>query len=375
MPVVTPDLLDTIEKTAVHVALEPAHNCLYSLLLLHKCHDWPDLDPWVTETIGSLSSDRVQMHQLVVEGVHYALVTDQSFPSFPAYIDYLAQEDPLVLRERTLAAYASMRLQSEPKSQFCHPDPFAPLTVDANAILASLDAYLDFLYARFEPDNINVAIEEEAYRLLLDPPMMRSLIVSHLQTMWAEVLAEEWQRVLPSLENSVAALQQVDLQGRTPLEAVRLVADRPLAGKWQQALEETDADEIILVPSAHVGSHLGVKYANKKMWIFFGAYVPQTAPTHEPERTRTDLLVRLNALADDTRLRILLLLSEEGELCSQDVMRRLALSQSAVSRHLKRLSATGYLSERRREGAKCYRLNTERIEKTLAALERMLLSS
>ena len=50
----------------------------------------------------------------------------------------------------------------------------------------------------------------------------------------------------------------------------------------------------------------------------------------------------------------------------------LDLSQSAASRHLKQLSATGYLIERRREGAKCYSLNPDRIEATLQALANFL---
>jgi DNA-binding MarR family transcriptional regulator len=55
-------------------------------------------------------------------------------------------------------------------------------------------------------------------------------------------------------------------------------------------------------------------------------------------------------------------------------MDQLELSQSAVSRHLKQLSATGYLNERRCEGAKCYKLNPERIEDTLSAIAAFLLS-
>ncbi|RMF77535.1 MAG: ArsR family transcriptional regulator [Chloroflexi bacterium] len=85
------------------------------------------------------------------------------------------------------------------------------------------------------------------------------------------------------------------------------------------------------------------------------------------------MLVRMNALADDTRLRILQLLVEETELCAQDIMTRLELSQSATSRHLRMLTAAGYLTERRREVAKCYMLNEERIEDTLDALRHFLL--
>ena len=109
------------------------------------------------------------------------------------------------------------------------------------------------------------------------------------------------------------------------------------------------------------------------MWLFFGARQPQGIPGFSPDLSRSELLVRLNALADDTRLRILALFKEEEELCSPEIIERLALSQSAASRHLKQLSATGYLVERRREGAKCYCLNTDRIEDTLHALSQFML--
>ena len=55
-----------------------------------------------------------------------------------------------------------------------------------------------------------------------------------------------------------------------------------------------------------------------------------------------------NALADQTRLRILNLLSE-GELCVCDLMRVLKEPQSKVSRHLAYLRQTG-LVQRRKEG-------------------------
>jgi ArsR family transcriptional regulator len=79
---------------------------------------------------------------------------------------------------------------------------------------------------------------------------------------------------------------------------------------------------------------------------------------------RSELQVRLSALNDDTRLQILWLLSQSDELCAQDILTRLDLSQSAASRHLRQLSATGYLTERRRIGEKCYTLNHERIQDT-----------
>jgi ArsR family transcriptional regulator len=83
-------------------------------------------------------------------------------------------------------------------------------------------------------------------------------------------------------------------------------------------------------------------------------------------------LVRLSALADDTRLQILDLLAVEGELRAQDIIDRLGISQSSASRHLSQLAATGYLHVHRCEGAKCYSLKRERIDDTLGDLKRYL---
>jgi DNA-binding transcriptional ArsR family regulator len=53
-------------------------------------------------------------------------------------------------------------------------------------------------------------------------------------------------------------------------------------------------------------------------------------------------------------------------------MQALDLSQSAASRHLLQLAATGYLATERREGAKFYQLNRDRIGDTFGALEKLL---
>jgi ArsR family transcriptional regulator len=52
------------------------------------------------------------------------------------------------------------------------------------------------------------------------------------------------------------------------------------------------------------------------------------------------------ALADETRLRIVLLLLD-GELCVCEIIAALALPQSTVSRHLAYLKRTGWVRDRR----------------------------
>jgi DNA-binding transcriptional ArsR family regulator len=50
------------------------------------------------------------------------------------------------------------------------------------------------------------------------------------------------------------------------------------------------------------------------------------------------------------------------------------MSQSATSRHLTQLTAAGFLSTRRLDGAKCYKLNKERIANTLDTVKSFLLT-
>lgn len=57
-------------------------------------------------------------------------------------------------------------------------------------------------------------------------------------------------------------------------------------------------------------------------------------------------MVRLKALSDETRLKILKLVQED-ELCVCDVVRALGLSQPTISAHLAKLKRAGLVTERR----------------------------
>jgi len=66
-----------------------------------------------------------------------------------------------------------------------------------------------------------------------------------------------------------------------------------------------------------------------------------------------DLVDLHKALADETRMRIVRLLQELGELCVCDVETGLDISQSRASRHMTQLRQAG-LVEDRREGTWVY---------------------
>ncbi|GAA5444549.1 arsenic resistance transcriptional regulator ArsR1 [Microbulbifer sp. NBRC 101763] len=62
-------------------------------------------------------------------------------------------------------------------------------------------------------------------------------------------------------------------------------------------------------------------------------------------------------LADDTRLRTLLLIAYEGELCVCELTAALGLSQPKISRHLALLRSADLLQDRRQGQWVFYRIN------------------
>jgi len=63
--------------------------------------------------------------------------------------------------------------------------------------------------------------------------------------------------------------------------------------------------------------------------------------------TMIELTSVFQSLEEDTRLRILALLMEAGELCVCDLIAVLQLPQSTVSRHLSHLRNVGWVQDRR----------------------------
>jgi ArsR family transcriptional regulator len=353
------------KTVTVMVALEPVYSVLNSMMELSHGEKYSGFDEWVYRTITSLSPERKHTNRLVSDGLAGAVMPalGESWPDFPTYIDHLASADPIVLRQRALEDLCDLP-QKKP---------------DIDLLLADVEAYLNYqenLYRdKYAEKHLDFTFDSAFYRevhgWLNDPPGMQNLIVSHLRDMWDAVLAPEWKRVQPILQDSVNAFQQFDYSGLTVYEAIRAVTGRDMRGYWEEDLNR--AEKLIFIPSVHSGPYI-TKFGNNTTTIplVFGARLPEGARVISPALSRSELVVRLGALADDTRLRILELLSEHDELCAQDIITMLDLSQSAASRHLRQLTATGYLVERRQEVSKCYSLNRERVNDTFRALKRFL---
>jgi DNA-binding transcriptional ArsR family regulator len=240
--------------------------------------------------------------------------------------------------------------------------------------LSDREIFISLVERQYAQKGIDCDQEESEwdFDLLNDPPARKTFIIDNLREMWDTYLAAQWEKDLPMLKESIAAFESLDFTQKSTKEAALEVVDRDsLPEEWEDILSEID--EIIFIPSVHIGPYISmVHLSDTTARIVFGARIPKGAEIQSPALQRSELLMRLDALSDETRLRILELLTLNGELSSKDIMDRLDLTQSTASRHLRQLSVTGYLVERRLDGAKYYQMNKDRIENTLEAIEKFL---
>ena len=82
-----------------------------------------------------------------------------------------------------------------------------------------------------------------------------------------------------------------------------------------------------------------------------------------------------NALANDIRLRCLMLMQLEGELCVCELIHALNLSQPMISRHLALLRDSGLVSDRRAGKWVYYSINADLAEWGKTVLQTMALAN
>ncbi len=357
-----------LEKTRVvnsFVEVEPAINAFGSMILLAKGADDAGIHEWVGKTLAKMSDEELFRHKLVMLGFYYSILPDLGGQSFEAYLENLDNMLPSIFRERLLAAYSEICITEESKKDIGKP-------VNWEEALSSADAYVSFLKRRFGEEFTDVEMETAAYQYVIDPVALKQLITGHIRWFWKNHLQAEWARVRPLVEQSAKAFNQLDVADMTRMELIHFVTGKEIhENKWEGDFES--ARELIFVPNAHIGPYMHVSKADGNFYIHFGAHLPEGSDISAPELDRAEIVSKLSALADETRLTILQLIAENDEMRASEVMEAVKLSQPSVSRYLAQLTANGYLQEKRVNGAKSYTLNRDRIEKTLKAISVFLL--
>lgn len=311
----------------VGAALETVPNTLLSLWALTAAD--VAVDPWVPLAAARLTSEEQAFNRLLFAACGTALLPAGGNADFPSYLDALAAEDATAFQARLAAAAAQLT------------DP---------------------------------ALQAEAAVLLADPPALHARVLTHLRTLWTVLLAPEWQRhthLLTKTTRSVNELifSQPQWQAANPFAALRFLLQTEPTD--EQLAQLAGVQRIVLVWSPHLLAHCTRLGSSDTLWVV-RKFDPQLL-RRDPLR-RTEVLGPLHALADETRLRILELLVEQGELRAQEIIAQLEGSQGNVSRHLKQLVGAGFARERRAGDAnKLYTYDPAGLQR-LTVLTRQLLS-
>lgn len=361
---IAPTMVPLPTPVSAVVALEPAYNVLMSMFALYRPEHYGGLDEWVLQSYARLDPALRERHCLLVNSLWLDAIINAVPPgpatsSFEAYLAALAAYEPTQLRDTLLhwtlhSPHIELFVDSRPRP------PIAPAR-----LLADYTTYAT--YFQDDPE------EEPPSRAMFDlwraPAQLQDLLVSHLRALWEAEVAAEWTRIAGRLAATVAAFQAVPLQGLTILEAMQRVTGRELRPIFR--LEHLlRYRRVRFIPHLHNGPYILWFGNDEELRIGFPAHQPPApAPAALPFDQET-LVNRYKALADETRLRILLALRDAGELGTQELIDRFDLDKSAASRHLRQLVATSLIQERREEGAKkLYQINPQAIDAIIEMLK------
>ena len=283
----------------VSAALATVPNLLLSLWALTT--DDAAVEPWVPQAAAQLTPAQRHFNRLLFAAFGAALALDEPPADFPGYLAALEAEDAAAFQARLTAATQTA-------------DP---------------------------------AWQAEATTLLADAPALRAQVLDHLRTLWTTLLAPEWQRhthQLTKLTRTINDLifSQPQWQAADPFDALRYLLQTEPDNRDLAQL--AGVQQIVLVWSPHLAAHCTRLGSRNTLWVV-RKFDPQLL-RRDPLR-RAEVLGPLATLADETRLRILELLVEQGELRAQEIIAQLEGSQGNVSRHLKQLAGAGFVRERR----------------------------
>jgi DNA-binding transcriptional ArsR family regulator len=256
----------------------------------------------------------------------------------------------------------------------------------SSAILRNLTTVLDEEWLSLDSPATREAILDRSADLgsatvglvrlgLEHPAELADRFLAFLTRYWEACFGDEWDRIHSQLDETVSEAQaRLERDGLfAVLEDLRpkIGVNREAGEFWvRRAAEEAVPiganTELLLAPSAFLWPHVGFIHDHlKRVAVVYPA--PFAAFDSPPDVLEDGLVPMLRALGDETRLRALKLIAERPR-STQELAKLLALSEPAMSRHLRQLADCAVLEVSRDGHYVLYSLARDRIEPVSAAL-------
>jgi DNA-binding transcriptional ArsR family regulator len=333
-----------------------------AISLLVRATDGQRFDNWLVEARKRLDPEvRHDLETLLgFSGrlLYYGEELLMSFDPFEpdrleaSFEDYLSH-----LQTMPVQAYQQMAIQSLRR---VHEDLGMPQPVPPND---ERNAWREFVQPGITRANLDEVVD-----LLTAPEQLKARTVRLIERFWHECYGPERERVLPDLRNAV---RQASGRAYPSVEsAFTDLSGHRLPEEVRSALDHVE--RVTFCPSYHLGDFVQFILYPPELILYFNVQGSDddSARRREPATLPEDLLPGLRALSDGTRLRIIAMLREQ-EMYAQEIVGRLGISQSAVSRHLSVLESAGIVEVRPDCGMKYYAINAQRVRQIAEALEQI----
>jgi DNA-binding transcriptional ArsR family regulator len=351
-------------ETAVSLPLD----MVSVLSLLYRAVAGSDLDPWLVEARSRLPypvrADLDLLHGFTGRLLYY--------PEEP-----VMRFEPL-RPDRLDATFDDLRafMAGIPAAEYCDMVEHALERVHADLEMRWRPPTHEESWARALAPALTTTLLADVLALIGDPVELKRRTIALYEGVWRAVYEEARAVELPMLRE--AARRGATFADRGFSEAYAALTGQ----RVPDVLERPPATitRVAFCPTAHLGGFVSYIAYEPDLIVYFSAPhliarcserdaapSPPTASYRSSAGDEVDLLNAARALADPTRLRMLDLLLE-GELYAQEIVGRLGVAQSAVSRHLAQLERAGLVTVEARGGSKYYAVNSAMFEAVASAL-------
>jgi DNA-binding transcriptional ArsR family regulator len=316
------------------------------------------VDPWFVEARGKLSPE-VQHDLDLLLGfsgrlLYYAEELVFSFDAHePDRLDASYDEYHQHLLDLPAIAYQRMAANAVQRYYRDHDTPHAPPENGSPA------EWTEYLKGAVISGDLAELVE-----LITTPQELKNRSLRLIEEFWNTCYADEFAR-------DQADLQRAARRAQSLVHPVVQVSFAELTGHRLPediAAHLVDVERVTYCPSSHLGSFIQYIYYAPELILFFNpATVLETpmAPETPPSPTAVEIaetaaLAGMKSIADPTRLRIIGML-QQREHYAQEIVGKLGISQSAVSRHLSTLESAGVVSVRPDQGMKYYAIDRDHL--------------
>jgi DNA-binding transcriptional ArsR family regulator len=281
-----------------------------------------------------------------------ALAPDRLDASFEDYIDFLTGLAPGRFQE--MASHAVVRVYHD---RGLNETP--PASDDPGD------------WRMFLRPAITRAAIDEAAAIITSPDQLKRRTLALLDGFWSQCYGAEHERNLPELQRSVRFAQVMSHP------SVQVTFSELTGHRVPEVISGAliDVERVMYSPSLHLGDFVQYILYPPTLILYFN---PQTVLRNQPSQPRaqrsehhldtSNVLEGLRAMSDPSRMRIIEMLRER-EHYAQEIVARLNISQSAVSRHLSTLEDADIVTVRPANGMKYYAIDRARLRLIAQHLE------